>query len=275
MGKFKTLALLAGSAAAGAYAVRRSLENYVPQQAEADSDTVLLYQFDYSPFCAKVRHILDYKRVPYQTVELTPILHRAFSRRLSGQIKVPYLRHKDQVIADSSAIARYLEETFPNPSLLPADPQAREQVLLLEDWLDEALQPALSKVAYLYLYLHPEIVIEDPAIGTGVDFLDQHKDKLVPLMLGMSVRKNQLTEADMPRLEERLNEVLSRLQGLLKGKDYLVGDRISLADLTLTGHLSTAVRLPELTANPRWQWLFEWNEKVLKEIQAAEAVKAT
>lgn len=273
MSKFRTLALLGGGAAA-AYLLRRKLDSLGPKVPEVDQDTVLLFQFEYSPFCAKIRHVLDYKQIPYQTVELPPIVHQNLSRQLSGQVKVPYIRHKDQVVADSTAIARYLEETFPERPILPADAAEREQVLLLEDWLDEALQPAMGKMAYLYLYLHPQIAIDDPNISTGVPLLDQNKDKLVPLMLGLSVRKNKLSAADMPRLEERLNEVLRRLQGLLKGKDYLVGDHMTLADLTLVGHLSSARLLPELNANPRWQWLFAWQEKIMQEIQQAEAVKA-
>ena len=271
MSKLRTLALLAGGAGA-AYLMRRKLDELGPQAPAVDKDTVQLLQFDYSPFCAKIRHVLDYKGIPYTTVELPPIVHKSMSRRLSGQVKVPYIRHNDQVVADSSSIARYLEETFPEKPILPADPALREQVLLLEDWLDESLQPALGKMAYLYLYLHPQLAIDDPNISTGVDLLDRNKDKLVPLMLGMSVRKNNLSAADMPKLEERLNEVLRRLQGQLKGRDHLVGDSMTLADLTLLGHLSSARLLPELKANPRWQWLFDWQDKTLATIQAGHKV---
>lgn len=272
MSKLRTLAL-AGGGAAAAYLIRRQLESLRPQAPEPEAGVVHLFQFEYSPFCAKIRHVLDYKRIPHRIVDLTPILHKDMSRSLSGQVKVPYIRHNDQVIADSTAIARYLEETFPERPLLPEDSAEREQVLLLEDWLDEALQPALGKMAYLYLYLHPQLAIDDPDITTGVAALDRHKDKLVPLMLGLSVRKNQLTAADLPRLEARLNEVLRRLQGQLKGKDYLVGERLSLADLTLLGHLSSTRLLPELTANPRWQWLFDWQTRVAAEVRAEAAVK--
>lgn len=265
MAKLRTLALLGGGAAA-AYVMRRKLDEIGSKAPPAAKDSIQLFQFDYSPFCAKIRHVLDYKRIPYQAVELTPILHKTMSRGISGQVKVPYLRHHDQVVSDSTAIARYLEETFPERPILPSDSAEREQVLLLEDWLDEAFQPAMGKMAYLYLYLHPQIAIDDPNITTGMPMLDQHKDKLVPIMLGLNVRKSGLTAADLPRVEERLNEVLRRLQGLLKGKDYLVGDKLTLADLTLLGHLSSVRLLPELIANPRWQWLFEWKAKIEQEV---------
>ena len=268
MAAIRLLTLLAGGAA-GAYYVRKKLESLEPAPPAGDDDKVLLYQLEYSPFCAKVRHILDYKGIPWQAVELTPMLHKRFSRRVSGQVKVPYIRHQGQVIADSSAIAFYLEERFPSPALLPADLGLREQVLLLEDWLDESLQPALGKLAYLSLYLNPQPVIDDPNFGTGVAWLDQHKDKLVPLLLGMSVRKNQLSEADLPKLEARLFDVLRRLEALLGDKEYLVGDQLTLADLTLAGHLSTAEMLSPFKPGAPYAWLLDWRQRRLKEIGSA------
>ena len=45
--------------------------------------------------------------------------------RLNPQGLVPALEHKGAVITQSSAIIEYLEEVFPDPSLLPADPLTR------------------------------------------------------------------------------------------------------------------------------------------------------
>lgn len=49
-------------------------------------------------------------------------------RELLGQsssIRVPALMHKDVVVWDTLAIAEYLNETFPDAGMLPADPHAR------------------------------------------------------------------------------------------------------------------------------------------------------
>ena len=43
----------------------------------------------------------------------------------SSSIRIPYLVHGDVVIWDTLAIAEYLNETFPNVQMLPADPRAR------------------------------------------------------------------------------------------------------------------------------------------------------
>lgn len=45
--------------------------------------------------------------------------------KLNPQGLVPALEHKGTVITQSSAIIEYLEEVFPDPALLPADPPTR------------------------------------------------------------------------------------------------------------------------------------------------------
>lgn len=273
MSLIRILTLLAGGAAS-AYYVRKKLESMEPQVPAGSDDNVVLYQFEYSPFCAKVRQVLAFKQIPHSIVELTPILHSSYTQRQSGQNKVPYIRHKGQVIADSSAIALYLEEAFPNPPMLPSERAAREQVLLLEDWLDESLQPAVGKLAYLSLFMNPQVVIDDPNITTGIPALDKHKDKIVPLMLGRSVRKNKLTAADLPRLEARVDDVLGRLEAQLRDKEYLVGHQMTLADLTLLGHLSNADRLNIFRSDGPHAWLMAWRDRREAEIGAAEPVTA-
>jgi glutathione S-transferase len=101
----------------------------------------ILYQFTLSPYCIKVRRILDYKGLPYRTVEVNP-LSRGEVVRLSGQKRVPVVVDPDgpggrTVVADSTAIAEYLDERYPEPSAYPPDPGERARVALLEDWSDE------------------------------------------------------------------------------------------------------------------------------------------
>ena len=52
-----------------------------------------LYQFATSPFCSKVRKILDYKGFDYQVVEVDYVERKELIAA-SGQIMVPALRQK-------------------------------------------------------------------------------------------------------------------------------------------------------------------------------------
>ena len=78
-----------------------------------------LFQFHPSPFCAKVRKILDYKGVEYEIFEVD-YLERKELLTASGQIIVPaLLLDGGETIADSDHIAARLEELFPEPTIFP------------------------------------------------------------------------------------------------------------------------------------------------------------
>ena len=97
---------------------------------------IVFYDWPYSPFCMKVRAILDYKRLAYESVN--PLRARGtLSRRGTG--KVPAVEIDDDFITDSTDIAHALDERFPDPPLLPADPHQRGLVHAIEDWADESL----------------------------------------------------------------------------------------------------------------------------------------
>ena len=56
--------------------------------------------------------------------------------RLSGQPLVPVLDHDGQVVADSTAILRYLETLEPEPPLFPRDEAQRAELEIFLDWFD-------------------------------------------------------------------------------------------------------------------------------------------
>jgi glutathione S-transferase len=252
--------------AAGGWALKQKLDTLEPAVPRVDADTIVLFQFDYSPYCVKVRHILDYKKIPYKIVEVTPLIHKAFSRRQSGQVKVPYILHGDQVICDSSAIANYLEEKFPDPPVFPADAAHKEQVLLLEDWLDEGFQPALGRATYVHNYLNPGPLIKNPKLSTGIPALDRYKAQIIPFMLRRNLWAQKLSPADLPQLEKRAHEVLARIKALLDGRKYLVGDQLSLADIALMAHLYNDDKLPLLGEGDKYRWLLDWRDQRLAEL---------
>jgi glutathione S-transferase len=84
-----------------------------------ETDMLELYQFELSHYCEKVRLILDYKGLPYRKIEVTPGLGQVDLYRLSGQRQVPVLKDGNEVIADSTAIAKYLDQRYPERLIIP------------------------------------------------------------------------------------------------------------------------------------------------------------
>lgn len=103
-----------------------------------------LYQFADSPFCAKVRKILDYKGVEYEVSE--DYLERGALLEGSGQVLVPALTLPEgETIVDSERIALRLEELYPNPAIFPAG--WRGLHLGLARYFESQLEDALFRAA--------------------------------------------------------------------------------------------------------------------------------
>ena len=78
-----------------------------------------LYHMPLSPFCRKIRLVLAEKKIEVELVEEMPWDRRMDYLRMNPAGKVPLLRIGELALADSGAIFEYLEETQPDPPLLP------------------------------------------------------------------------------------------------------------------------------------------------------------
>ncbi|MFZ9215634.1 MAG: glutathione S-transferase family protein [Vulcanococcus sp.] len=230
-----------------------------------------LHQFRHSAFCEKVRLVLAYKRLPFNTLEVTPGVGQVELYRLSGQRQVPVLVDGAEVIADSTAIALYLEQQHPEPPLLPQDPAQRAQVLLLEDWADTALATgarlALLQAAALDSQLRDGLLPE--ATPSGLRSL------LGALPGGVLSGVGQVLDASAL---QQLRHNLEQLNALLQAQPYVVGDQLSLADLAVMGQLSL-IRFPEtagsalagrglpgLADDPSLEPLWRWRDGLVRQL---------
>jgi len=96
-----------------------------------------LYHQPLSPFCRKIRLVLAEKKIEVELVEEKTWERRMDFLRLNPAGKVPVLKIDDLVLADSTAIFEYLEETTPEPPLLPKEPALRAEARRLVAWFDD------------------------------------------------------------------------------------------------------------------------------------------
>lgn len=70
-------------------------------QASEDGGVKLsLYQYKTCPFCSKVRAFLDYQGLPYDIVEVNPVMRQEI--KWSTYRKVPILMVNEDVVSDNS-----------------------------------------------------------------------------------------------------------------------------------------------------------------------------
>jgi glutathione S-transferase len=96
-----------------------------------------LYHLPLSPQCRLVRLVLGEKRLEVELVE-----ERVWERRLdflrlnpAGEAPV-YVEADGRALSDVAAIVEYLEETGPEPRLLPTDPLERAEARRLVGWFN-------------------------------------------------------------------------------------------------------------------------------------------
>ncbi|MEA5462586.1 glutathione S-transferase family protein [Leptothoe sp. PORK10 BA2] len=201
-----------------------------------------LYQFEASHYCEKVRLILDYKQLPYKAVEVTPGMGQVELYRLSGQRQVPVLKDGETVVADSTAIATYLDATYPARPILPADAAMRGLCLMLEDWADESIGPNARKVMIGAFSQHPSfrtalLPASTPEVIKGLvsavpgDFLNL-------LGTGIGFGPDDIKAATLS-----LHQALSSICAILAVHPYLVNGEPTLADFAVAG-ISMYLKFP-------------------------------
>lgn len=124
--------------------------------------------------------------------------------------KIPVLQEDDFTLWESNAIIEYLAATHPQAGLMPSEPRARADVLRWMFWEATTWGPACATLAF---------------------------QRLVKPLLGLGGPDPAVVEQG----ERDFHAAASILDAHLKGRDYLSGDRLTLADFAVGAVLTLAV----------------------------------
>ncbi|MEM9004988.1 MAG: glutathione S-transferase family protein, partial [Cyanobacteria bacterium P01_F01_bin.86] len=193
-----------------------------------------LYKFEASAYSEKVCLILDYKQLPYKTIEVTPGVGQIDLFRLSGQRKVPVLKDGTTVVPDSTAIAHYLEEKYPDHPLLPSEPKQKGLCLALEDWADESLGIQGRRAMLGAFSQHPNFrtaLLPDTTPDLVKNLVGAVPGDVLSLLgAGVGFGPDDVKEATTI-----LQQALEALCLMLQDQAYLMGDQPTLADFAVAG----------------------------------------
>jgi glutathione S-transferase len=178
---------------------------------------IVVYGVPGSPFLRAVQVGLEEKQAAYRTQVLSPgeIGSEPYRKNHHPFGRVPAFEHGDFRLYESQAILRYLDDVFPEPPFEPADPRATarmNQIIGINDWY------FFPKVA--------AVIVFQRIVG--------------PVLLGTTTDETAIAEAmPMARL------CISELERLLGSHEFLVGDRLSIADIMLAPQLDFFAETPE------------------------------
>ncbi len=123
-----------------------------------------LYSYFRSSAAFRVRIALNLKGIAYDTISIHLVKDGGLNRRpefraVNPQMRVPVLvTPQGETLIQSLAIIEYLDETHPQPPLLPKDPIARAKVRGLAELIACDIHPLnnTSPLRYLKRELHQE-----------------------------------------------------------------------------------------------------------------------
>jgi glutathione S-transferase len=193
--------------AAQVSAARRSSEGVQP---------MIVYGSSLSPY---VRKVLAFAGEKGLDIELKPTGSGPGQPsdeflEASPMRKMPALRDGEFTLADSTAIIHYLEARFPEPELIPADPELRGQTIWFDEFSDTVLTACGAKMFYNRVVL--------------------------PRFLGKPGNEEEANKAECDELPPLL-DYLERT--VPEPGRFLVGDGLTLADIAIAspfanfGHL--------------------------------------
>lgn len=112
---------------------------------------------DWDAFCCiKVRFCLAEKGVAWQGhhVDLQKIEQlKPEYLAINPKGVVPTIVHDGRVITESSVINEYVDEVFPGPSLVPADPYERANMRMWIKFEEDVLHPSVKGPTYELMLL--------------------------------------------------------------------------------------------------------------------------
>ena len=164
---------------------------------------MILYGSTVSPFVRKVAAYCSEKSIAYDHVPVGLNDPNPDFLAASPFRKIPALVDGDYALSDSSAIIHYLEARHPDPALIPADPRERGKVVWFDEWADTLLFACGAKMFFNRV--------------------------VAPRFLG---RPGDLDAADAAERDD-LPKLLDYLEGVIPDSGFLVGDRLTLADIAV------------------------------------------
>jgi glutathione S-transferase len=167
---------------------------------------MIIYGSSLSPYVRKVLAVAGEKGIELDVQPTGFPNHSPEYLEASPFRKMPALRDGDYTLADSSAIIHYLEAKFPEPALIPSDPQLRGKTIWYEEFADTILVACGAKIFF-------NRIVAPRFMGREGDI--------------EAARQAELN--DLPPILEYLERVAPNEGG------YLVGDALTLADIAVAG----------------------------------------
>jgi glutathione S-transferase len=196
-----------------------------------------LYTFTLSHYSEKIRWMLELEKIPFEEIPWTPFFHVLSAKRRGKATTVPVLESGAESIQDSTRILLWLEKERAPLSLVPRDPREREAALAAEARFDDVGFHVLR-------YIYSDALAQDANVIRywTLDATPVQKriiERAYPAMRWIFRRRFRVNEATKAKSRALIDGALTWLEGQVTAeRPYLVGDRLTVADVTAASLLA-------------------------------------
>lgn len=169
---------------------------------------IRLYHQPLCPFSRKIRLVLRERNLVAELLEVAPWDRDPDFLKLNPAAEVPVLVEGDTVVADSAAIADYLQERHGEIDLLGKSQAVRNEVRRLVGWFDVKFRREVTDLLW--------------------------GEKLLRRLKRNGVPSSEALRAGAANIRGHL----AYIGYLYEDRRWLAGDELSLADLAAAAHLS-------------------------------------
>ncbi len=215
---------------------------------------IQLYQFPWSPYCLVQRRILEYGRIPFRAVPVSPGADRTAVWRLTRQryYQVPVLKHGRQVLfetgPDSQVLAKYLDGRF-GLGLFPSEWEGVQDIL----W--RYLENDVEGVTFRLNDAHWR---EFVPVREQCGYL-RHKER----RFGRGCLEDWLARQD--ELQADLARLLAPFEGMLAHRPFLLAGAPVFVDFCLLGMLDNFLYSDHYRMPPVLTRLGDWRERMVRQ----------
>ncbi|MEY4767280.1 MAG: hypothetical protein RI907_3953 [Pseudomonadota bacterium] len=197
-----------------------------------------LYTFAMSHYSEKIRWLMDHEGIPYKEVCMTPVFHMLPALRMGrrGQTTLPILQTPDRAVQDSPRIVDWLSQQH---GPLRALPEAHAREIREIETRFNAMGKDVARFLYDQIFGHAD----DMVIRLWIEYATPAQARFIraayPVIRWGFRRKLKIHGAHIARAEQRIEAALDWLDDrLLEGRPFLVGNQLTVADITAAALLA-------------------------------------
>ncbi len=169
--------------------------------------TIKLYGAALSPFVRKTRVALALKGVEFESVHIDPTNFPEGYEKISPMKRIPALEVDGQYLPDSAAICAWAEKVNPEPALYPSDAMDLGRTIWFERFVDYDLAMRCTFAVF--------------------------RNRVLMRLIGRECDEEKVQHA----LEQTIPPLFEYLNNELEGREFLVGDSMTIADIALASQL--------------------------------------